>query len=163
MDETPPEIEPAKDAEESPAEPASDDVSSAIDEEIEALDDTTAADDPDAEPEPEPDSEPERIDEESILLDDEPDDLLGLPELFGLPPSDDDEPDIDDLIRACRNGIHDSNNALTGLIQECELATMSEDPARLKLAIERISTHADALTRINREMRASLGRFPGGR
>ncbi len=62
----------------------------------------------------------------------------------------------DPLIALVRKTIHEANNELMSIVQECELALLKEDPEILKKALNFSIDRAMAISRLHRETRAEI-------
>jgi len=62
----------------------------------------------------------------------------------------------DPLIALVRKTIHEANNELMSIVQECELALMKKDPEIVEKALNFAIDRAMAISRLHRDTRAEI-------
>ena len=62
----------------------------------------------------------------------------------------------DQLIKLFRQTMHQANNDLMAMVQESELALMSDDPDRMRLALEFVVDRVMEISRLHRETRRTI-------
>ena len=67
-----------------------------------------------------------------------------------------DDRDVEALVKLFRRTMHQVNNDLMSMVQESELAIMSDDPDRMRSALETVADTVMAIARLHKETRREL-------